>query len=189
MRVEKLRATYAIEIAYRHFPLHPETPEDGLTLDALFAGRGIDVEAAQARIAKLMAEEGLPYGQRSMTYNSRLAQELGAWADSRAAGGEFQGGELHDAMFRAYFVDNLNLAKLDNLSQIAGQVGLPAEEARRVLSERQFREAVDADWQRARALGITGVPTFVVGDRGLTGAQPYEQLAALVEAAGVPRRG
>lgn len=132
----------------------------------------------------LMAEEGLPFGNRTMTYNSRLAQELGQWADARP-----DGQRIHDALFQAYFVDSVNLAKIENLILIAEHAGLPAEDARRVLIERQCRAAVDADWQRASDLGITGVPTFVIDGRGLIGAQPYEQLAAFVSSAGAQRRG
>lgn len=182
MRVDKLRSTFAVDIAYKHFPLHPDTPEDGLTLEELFAGRNIDISAAQAHLSRLMAEEGLPYGKRTTTYNSRLAQELGKWADTRP-----DGEGVHDALFQAYFVDNVNLAKIENLVKIAARVGLPAAETERVLVERLFREAVDADWQRSRALGITGVPTFVIGDHGLVGAQPYEQLEAFVSSASAPR--
>ena len=173
---------FDIDVSYKHFPLHPDTPEGGLTLDELFAGRNIDIPAAQTRISRLMAEEGLPYGTRTMTYNSRLAQELGKWAETRP-----EGEEIHDALFQAYFVDNVNLAMIENLIKIAKRVGLPVVEAERVLVERQYRDAVDADWQRSRALGITGVPTFVIGDRGLVGAQPYEQLESFVSSAGAAR--
>ena len=79
--VEREDHHFGIRIAYRHFPLHPDTPADGLTLEQLFAGRDIDIRAAQARMTRLMAEEGLPYGTRTMTYNSRLAQELGRGTD------------------------------------------------------------------------------------------------------------
>ena len=173
---------FDIDISYRHFPLHPDTPEGGLTLDELFAGRNIDIPAARTRMLRLMAEEGLPYGTRTMTYNSRLAQELGKWAETRP-----EGEEIHDALFQAYFVDNVNLAMIENLIKIAKRVGLPAVEAERVLVERQYRNAVDADWQRSRALGITGVPTFIMGDRGVVGAQTYEQLEAFVSSAGAAR--
>jgi len=52
-----------------------------------------------------------------------------------------------------------------------------------VLEKRTFKEAVDADWNLSRQYGITGVPTFVVGTRGVVGAQPYEVLEQLVEEA------
>ena len=77
MRVERLRAAYQIGVKYTHFPLHPDTPEEGLTLEQLFAGRDIDIPAAKTRMARLMADEGLDYGDRTMTYNSRaLADTL-----------------------------------------------------------------------------------------------------------------
>ena len=179
MRVDKLRSEFEIDIRWRHFPLHPETPADGLTLEELFAGRNIDIPAAQARMLRLMSAEGLPYGERTMTCNSRLAQEIGKWAETQP------GGELiPDALFRAYFVDGTNLAKLENLVEIAERAGLQGVKAKHAIEDRQFREAVDADWQRSRALGITGVPAFVIGDRVLVGAQPYEQLADLVTLSG-----
>lgn len=183
MRVARLQTTFDVDIAYRHFPLHPETPEAGLTLEELFAGRNIDIPAAQARMVHLMAEEGLPYGERTMTYNSRLAQELAKWAETQSGGPQ-----IHNTLFQAYFVDHANLAKIDNLIAIAEQVGLPAVEARKVLVERRFRESVDADWQRSRELGITSVPTFVIGNRGLVGAQPYEQLESLVTSVSAQHR-
>lgn len=172
-----------MDVAFRHFPLHPETPGSGLTLEELFAGRSIDIPAAKARMAKMMAEEGLPYGERTMTYNSRLAQELAAWAESQPGGAA-----IHDALFRAYFVDNHNLADIDNLVAVARSVGLSQGAAREVLDNRRFQSAVDQDWQRSRDLGITSVPTFVIGNRGVVGAQPYEQLEAFVLDVGVTRQ-
>lgn len=154
-----------------------------MTLEQLFAGRNFDVSAAQVRMARLMADEGLAYGERTMTYNSRLAQELAKWAESQS-----NGELIHDALFQAYFVENVNLADVDRLVAIAEQIGLDGDEAKRILENRDFRDAVDADWQRSRELGVTGVPTFVAANRGVVGAQPYEQLEALVQAAAAPRR-
>ena len=179
MRVERLRAAYQIHVKYTHFPLHPDTPEEGLTLEQLFAGRDIDIPAAKTRMARLMADEGLDYGDRTMTYNSRLAQELAKWAETQPGGDA-----IHDALFRAYFVDGLNIALADTLVKIAEQVGLHIDEAREVLDSRRFKEAVDADWQRSSELGVTGVPTFVAGGRVVVGAQPYEELENLVISAG-----
>ncbi len=141
------------------------------------------MDAMKARMAGLMAEEGLPYGDRTHTYNSRLAQEVGKWADAEGHGDAF-----HEAMFHAYFVDGRNISDVDTLAQIAASAGLSAEEARAVMSERRFQAVVDVDWQRSRDYGITGVPTFVANGRGVVGAQPYEILERLVvTAGGTPR--
>jgi predicted DsbA family dithiol-disulfide isomerase len=131
-----------------------------------------------------MDVEGLPYGERTHTYNSRLAQELAKWADTQP-GGE----ALHDALFRAYFVEARDISQPSVLLEIAERVGLPVDEARRVLQERTFKAAVDADWALSRRYGVTGVPTFVAGRHGVVGAQPYEVLEQLVREAANPREG
>ena len=167
-----------MRVKWVHFPLHPDTPQSGRSLADLFAGRGYDIPKMQAQMRARMEAEGLPYGNRTMTYNSRLAQELGAWADTQP-GGE----AIHDALFRAYFVDARDISDPGVLVEIAASVGLPADQAREVLEKRTHQAAIDADWEKSRQYGVTGVPTFVVGNRGVVGAQPYEALEALVKGA------
>jgi predicted DsbA family dithiol-disulfide isomerase len=167
-----------VRVKWVHFPLHPDTPQSGRSLEDLFAGRGYDVPKMQAQMRARMQAEGLPYGNRSMTYNSRLAQELGAWADGQP-GGE----AIHDALFRAYFVDARNIGDPEVLVEIAASVGLPAAQAREVIEKRTHKAAIDADWEKSHRYGVTGVPTFVIGSNGVVGAQPYEALEALVKQA------
>jgi predicted DsbA family dithiol-disulfide isomerase len=175
-RVARLQKEHGVRVKFVHFPLHPETPPEGKSLEALFAGRGYDIPKMQAQMRARMAAEGLPYGDRKMTFNSRLAQELASWAVSQP-GGE----AIHDALFRAYFVDGKNIGDPDVLVELAKSVGLSADEARKVIDTRSHKAAVDADWEKSRQYGVTGVPTYVVGDRGVVGAQPYEALEELVK--------
>ena len=130
-----------------------------------------------------MAAEGLPFDPADRLYDTRLAQELARWADDHG------GGAIHDALFRAYFVGGANLSDPETLVRIAESVGLPAVDARDVLVTRRLRDTVDEDWDRAGELGVTAVPTFVMGDRGVVGAQPFEVLEQLVAAGGARRRG
>ena len=168
-----------MRVKWIHFPLHPDTPQEGRSLEQMFAGRGYDIEKMYAQMRARMQAEGLPYGKRTMTYNSRLAQELGAWADTQP-GGE----AIHDALFRAYFVDAKNIGDPEVLVEIAASVGLPAEQAREVLEKRTYKAVIDADWEKSHQYGVTGVPTFVIGNQGVVGAQPYEALEELVNQAG-----
>ena len=178
MRIERLKAEHDVTIEWVHFPLHPDTPGEGRALADLFAGRNVDRKAMHAQMKARMDAEGLPYGERTMTYNSRLAQELGKWADTQP-GGE----AIHDALFRAYFVEARDISQPAVLLEIAERVGLSAGGAREVLEKRTFKEAVDADWELSRQYGVTGVPTFVAGRYGVVGAQPYEALEQLVRKA------
>ncbi len=144
MRIERIRETFAVEVKITQFPLHPDTPDEGMTLEQLFRGRSFDLEAAQARLTAMMAEQGLPYGERTHTYNSRLAQELAKWGELQPGGKA-----IRDALFQAYFVDGINLAQVDKLVEIAGSISLSEEEAREVLESRSFAASVDGDWSRA----------------------------------------
>ncbi len=166
-----------------YFPLHPDTPAEGRSLKDLFAGRGFDLDVMHARMKGLMDAEGLPYNRRSHTYNSRLAQELAKWADAQPG---FE--KIHDALYRAYFVEGRNIGDLDVLVGIADSAGLPADQVRASLTGRTFKDPVDADWQKAREYGITGVPSFVAGGNKVVGAHPYETLDQLVRAAGATPR-
>jgi len=164
-------------VRWTHFPLHPETPDSGLSLEELFKGRGYDIDEMKQRMSSLMTEEKLPYGNRSHTYNSRLAQELSKWGESFP-----ESEELNLKIFEAYFVEGYNLAEPEVLLDVTQAARLSREVAEGVIRERLFRDAVNADWRRAHEFGITGVPTFVSGNRGLVGAQPYEALEQLIQA-------
>jgi predicted DsbA family dithiol-disulfide isomerase len=176
VRIERLQAAHNVKVEWLHFPLHPDTPAEGRALSDLFAGRNVDRKAMHAQMKARMDAEGLPYGERTMTYNSRLAQELGKWADTQP-GGE----AIHDALFRAYFVEARDISRPAVLLEIAQQVGLSSDGAREVLEKRTFKDAVDADWELSRQYGITGVPTFVAGRYAVVGAQPYEALEQLIQ--------
>jgi predicted DsbA family dithiol-disulfide isomerase len=173
--VEKLKQNYDVDVHWVYFPLHPETPVEGLLLKDLFAGRNFDLEAAHARLKTLMDSEGLVFNQRSHTYNSRLAQEL-------AKG--FDRDDLREALYKAYFEGGKNIGDVEVLVAIAESCGIPADAARRALNGRTFKDAVDADWTKARQYGITGVPSFVAGNQKVVGAHPYETLEKLIVAAG-----
>jgi predicted DsbA family dithiol-disulfide isomerase len=124
-----------------------------------------------------MDREGLPYNaERDMSYNSRLAQELSKWAESKG-----KGDEIHSALFRAYFVDVKNIGKVEPLAEIAKEVSLPADEATDVLISRSFKVAVDDDWRRCTAIGVNAVPTFLAGGYLMVGAQPYQELERLIQ--------
>jgi predicted DsbA family dithiol-disulfide isomerase len=183
VRIEKLRAAYDIEPVLVHFPLHPETPPEGREMAPWYRGRGRDPEQMYREMKARMDAEGLPYSKRTHSYNSRLAQELGKWADTQPGGEAY-----HDAAYRAYFVDCRNIGDPEVLIDLVEKVGLDPVEARKVLEERRFKDAVDADWQKSAAYGVTGVPTFVAARYGVVGAQPYEALAQLVEKAGAAKR-
>ena len=136
-----------------------------------------------ARLRKVARDLDLPFGDRKMTFNSRLAQELGKWAEDQGRGDAF-----HHAVFLAYFQHGENIARKPVLLQVCSAVGLDPAAAQVVLDQRSYREAVDQDWHRSRQMGITAVPTVVLNGQQLVGAQSYTALEGMVLSAGVNRR-
>ncbi len=121
------------------------------------------------------AKFNLPMGDRKMTYNSRLAQEVGLWAETKGKGHAF-----HMAAFEAYFVDGHNLAKKEVLLALIRSVELDPGEGEAIIDQRTFKDAVDGDWKLSREKGIAAVPTFIMGLDRLVGAQSHEILEKMV---------
>ncbi len=168
-----------MEVEWIAFPLHPETPPEGRTLDELFAGSTVNIPQMLEHLKNVADSLGLPFGQREKTYNSRLAQELGLWAESEGKGNTF-----HMAAFHAYFADGKNLAEHQVLLNLVHQVNLDVDAAETVLQRRSFSPAVDAHWQLSRQKGVTAVPTFIINNSSLTGARPFNDLLSFVRDAG-----
>jgi predicted DsbA family dithiol-disulfide isomerase len=175
VRTDRLQKEYGVRFKWTVFPLHPETPESGMELSELFAGRELAIPAMQERLSSVAAEAGLPLEPRTRTYNSRRAQELGKLAEELGRMEPYQ-----HSVYRAYFVEGRNIALAEELLQIAKRAGLPEDEARSALEEKSYAKEVDDDWRRARLMGITGVPAFVYGGKLLSGYRPYQDFLRLI---------
>jgi len=114
---------------------------------------------------------GLPLNNPSRAYNTRLAQEMGKWAEEQGKGDEF-----NLAAFQSYFVKTQDISNSSVLIDLAESIGLSREEAKHTIENRMFREEVDADWSYSKKMMVTAVPTFLVNQKKLVGAQSYEAL-------------
>jgi predicted DsbA family dithiol-disulfide isomerase len=163
-----------ITLRWTVFPLHPETPDEGQTLENLFGGR-MDIPKAMAELQTIATDLGVPFGHRTHTYNSRRAQELGKWAEQHERGDDFR-----TAVYRAYFADGKNIADVDVLVGLCRELGLPQSEARDVLEQRLFASVVDDDWHRVAQFGVKSVPSRIYQNRLLVGYQPADKLKQLL---------
>jgi predicted DsbA family dithiol-disulfide isomerase len=141
----------------------------------------MDIHAAIARLKPLMDAEGLEFSTQiegRMQYNTRFAQELALWAAEHGTAQQLDA--LHDRLFRAYWVETLDVGNLDVLERLASEVGLDGAAARASLERGEHREAREQAWRLATQKGVTGVPTYVIGQRGVVGAQSVEVLQRLL---------
>lgn len=168
------------------FQLNPDMPAEGIDrrsyLEQKFGGAA---GAAQtyARIEAAGREVGIAFDFERIKRqpNTVDAHRLLAWAqdaDPVAADA------LVERLFRAYFIEGINIGEIDALAALAGDAGFDAVAARTWLESDAGRAAIAAEEQRARDLGVTGVPFFVFNQRlAVSGAQPPEVLLDAMEQA------
>ncbi len=147
---------------------------EGMSLEQLFERR-LDIPAVMEQLSQVADSLSLPFGRRSHTYNSRNAQELGLWVTQQ---GKFD--PYRDAVYRAYFVDGINIARPEELLQIITALGLDTDEAQRVLQEKSCAAVLDHDLDLAIAAGIRAVPTLRYEGRELVGFQSLEACRQLI---------
>jgi len=180
--VPRLLADYDLALDWRGFELHPGTPRGGLPLQRLFPGRDLaQMHAGTQRFAARFGVTGFQPPDRLQ--NSRRALAIAEWA--RATGGLEP---FRAAAFDAHWRQGKDLESDADLRDIAAAAGLNPDEALAAADDPAWLAGVDAKQADARAHGVTGIPTFFIGDQQVVGCQPYEVLAAAAERAGVQRR-
>jgi predicted DsbA family dithiol-disulfide isomerase len=83
-----------------------------------------------------------------------------------------------EALYEAHWEDGVPIDDRDVLAARAESIGLDGGDVVGAIDD--TREAVFEAFDEARETGITGVPTFVYGERAARGAVPPEQLERLV---------
>ena len=172
----------SIEVRWRSFELDPGASETPVPLDELLAEKyGMsreDARKANARVTELAAAEGLDYHlDRATNANSFDAHRLIHLAETRG-----KQAEMKERLMRAHFVDTLPVGDPETLRQLGKEVGLPEDEVEELLQGDLFAEEVRADEAAARAIGVSGVPFFLIeGKWGISGAQPTELFVQALE--------
>ena len=172
-----------VEIEYHSFELSPDTPVDfeGSEIDFLAHHKGMapaQVEQMLGQMTQLAAAEGLEYHFDTLQHTKTLlAHEL--LHHAKAHGVQY---EMKERLLRAYFTESKHVGHVDDLVELAAEVGLDAAETRAALTDHRYADDVAADIAQARSLGINGVPFFVLdGKYGVSGAQSPETFSAVLE--------
>ena len=88
----------------------------------------------------------------------------------------------------AHWRRGLDLESEADLRGLAAEAGLDPDAAIAASDDARFLSRIDRKRADAEDLGVTGIPTFVIGNRGVVGCQPYEVLAEFVESKGARKR-
>ncbi|TRW99154.1 DsbA family oxidoreductase [Paracoccus sp. M683] len=162
-----------VQITWHGFELNPDAPAEypGTQADYLAKHLGASPQQVQqmsAQVTSLAAREGLDYDLDAVQItNTGKAHELIHFAQTQG-----KGAEMKERLLKAYFTDGRHVGRIDDLADLAAEIGLDRAAARQALESGDFAKDVADDKAQARAFGIQGVPFFVMGGKyGLSGAQ------------------
>lgn len=174
-RASRLEREFGIDVEWKGFEIHPETPKEGCTIDKIGLTEDY-IEVARSSVLKLAEGSGLKIKFPKIVSNSRLAMEISEFAKEH---GKFK--EFNTAVFRGYWKDGKDIGDKEFLFDIAERCGLDIEKVKEYLRLGKGRMRLDKYLEEVKGLGITGVPTFLIGEQKIVGAQPYEVLKRAYE--------
>ena len=178
-----------VEVVYHSFELAPDTPVEftGSEVEFLMSHRGVSADQARAmidRVVGIARTAGLEYDYDALQHTNTLkAHELLHYAKERGLQLE-----MKERLLSAYFVDGRHVGRVEDLADLAAEVGLDRDDVVRSLEAGEYSDSVRIDMVQARQYGINGVPFFVIDSRyGISGAQPPEVFVEVLSRAAADR--
>ncbi|MCB1380082.1 MAG: DsbA family oxidoreductase [Alphaproteobacteria bacterium] len=167
----------AVTVRWRPFALDPSLPPEGMDRQD-YLTRKFGAERLATLHDPLIAAgeaEGVPYrfDRIRRTPNTVDAHRLIRWAHTA---------ERQDAvverLFMSYWNEGQDISDHTVLASCAADAGLNRDQITGLLAGGTDTDAVKAEMAHATQIGVTGVPTFILGQRyALVGAQPADVLA------------
>lgn len=173
-----------VEVEFKSYELDPNAPikSEKSIYEELASKYGQSIEKARemcANIAHQASNVGLTYHFDTMIpTNTFDAHRLTKFAKT-----ENKDLELTEALLYAFFTKSEHIGDREVLANIAAEVGLDRAKALSHLNDdRAYANEVRADQETAKALGVQGVPFFVLNNKyAISGAQPIETFLAALE--------
>jgi predicted DsbA family dithiol-disulfide isomerase len=184
-RFEQAVATTGVDVdvVYHSFELSPDTPVDYQGTPAQYLAERKRLPMAQVeqmidRVTQVAASVGLEYDYEHMHQTNTLkAHELLHYAKARG-----RQAEMKEALLRAYFVDGGHVGRIPDLADLAATLGFDRDDVVAALENGTYAAAVQDDVAQAAALGIHGVPFYVIDGRyGVSGAQDSSMFAQVLQ--------
>jgi len=163
------------EVRWRAFELNPDLAAAGVDRREHYLAKfGEDHEETIGRVQSAGRDAGIVFAfdRIARQPNTRVAHALIAAAPDAAVQEE-----LVEGLFRAFFVEGVDLTQPRNLETVALRAGLDGSAVRAVLGEGAGLDRVAAEEEAAREIEVDGVPVFVFNRRYVvTGSQSTEVL-------------
>jgi predicted DsbA family dithiol-disulfide isomerase len=177
--MRKLKPEFGFELEWRGFQIHPDWPAAGIPADKLH--QSADPASRQAlwkRISAMAEAVGFEMKPPAMLTNSRAA--LAATEFARESGCDEA---LEERIYRAYFNQGVNIGDAETVARLAAEVGLDADEVAGAIKSPKYEMRLKNNSLAANQRGVSGVPTFFIGEYPLVGAQSLDAMRAILKRA------
>ncbi|MGC2274540.1 MAG: DsbA family oxidoreductase [Candidatus Binatus sp.] len=177
--IRKLKPEFDFQIEWRGFQIHPDWPAAGIPVEKM-RGPG-EAESRQAlwkRISAMAEATGFSMKPPTMLTNSRAA--LAATEFARESGRDEL---LEERIYRAYFNEGENIGDAGVVARLAAEAGLDAGEVAEAIKSPKYEMRLKNNSLAAHQRGVSGVPTFFIGEFPLVGAQNLDAMRAILKRA------
>jgi predicted DsbA family dithiol-disulfide isomerase len=178
---------YDRSITWHPFELNPDLPREGMDRKTYRAAKFGSWEASEkldSQVAAVGTTDGIPFAfdRIQRTPNTFDAHRL-IWLAQQESSQDV----VVEALFQGYFIEGLDIGNRQTLINIAGAAGLDTGRVERFLTGNEDVASVREEQEKARRMGISGVPHFVINDAyALSGAQPSETFVSIFDRAMKP---
>ena len=163
------------------FELNPDLPPEGVPraayLEEKFGAEAVGAMLGRVTEAAARAGVAMEFARVARQPNTRDAHRLILWA-----GVEGLQDDVMAALMRAHFEQGRDIGDAPTLAEIAAEAGMDAAVVRHLIGSQADCETVAAMGNEARMMGITGVPSVVIGGAHVVvGAQPADVWLRIID--------
>jgi predicted DsbA family dithiol-disulfide isomerase len=172
-----------VVVEYHSYELSPDTPVDfdGDEIDFLATHKGMPADQVRGmldHVGGIAKAAGLDYNFDILQHtNTVKAHQLLHYAKARG-----KQAEAKERLLSAYFTEGRHVGRVEDLADLAAEIGLDRADVLRSLESDEFLSDVRADQALGQEYGIQGVPFFVIdGKYGVSGAQEASTFTQVLE--------
>src|SRR5579862_225222 len=177
--MRRLKHEFDILLEWRGFQIHPDWPAEGIpAAQAREIGDAASRVALWERISAMAEAVGFSIKPPAVLTNSRAA--LAATEFARESGRDEA---LEERIYRAYFNDGVNIGDAQIVARLAGEAGLDAVEVADAIKSPKYEMRLKNNSLAAHQRGVSGVPTFFIGEYPLVGAQSLDAMRSILKRA------
>jgi predicted DsbA family dithiol-disulfide isomerase len=174
--LRKMKREFELEVDWRGFEIHPDWPATGIPAEKIYGKMDPDSrKSAWERISTMATDIGL-----TMRPSSTLTNSHNALAATEYAIASDKGEQFEERVYRAYFEDGSNIGDVEVLKTLGAEVGLDPALIIAAIESPKVQLRLKNNTMVAHQHGVSGVPTFFIGNYPLVGAQSEDTMRKIL---------